>query len=169
MSLAPGLQWGTLDKDTHTICFPNLQSLMDAFIEITMTTSILGRLILVPVTGEYAYQRTVLSLSFRTIDREAAFCRVRVDTRDFFRVTPFISKIQQRPNGSVDFPNQLNSFDDTILYTDIVQRVYPSTYPAQKVDLSTFLMATQDQDSTVSRFFKHTLCERQVLNILKKF
>jgi len=180
MSLAPGLQWGTWDKDSDLISFPNLQCLQAALKDIThsidITYSLQGRLTYIPVTEEQpgdpswflSDERTVSSLSAIT---NRNVCHVCVETKDhaFNQYNTFMEKIFEHPNGSVVFPNKLKYFSDVLLYTDVIGRVYPSTYPAKKVDLQVFLMGTEKNNNSVFRFFKHTLCERRVLDLVKKF
>jgi len=190
--LAPGLQWGTWDKDSDLISFPNFQSIEAAlkdiarWILVSMSHECQRGLTNIPMTKKHPEDpsyflidaRTVSSLKFVTeVSRNGVVShQVRATARDhgLYQNHFFITTIIEHSDGSVVFPNQLMYRSDVLRFTDIVQLVYPLTYPAKKVDLSTFLMGTLDRDpktkdNPVSRFFKHTLCERQVLNIVKKF
>jgi len=189
MSLAPGLQWGTWDKDSDMISFPSFQNLQSALKEITRWLDISRALQLcltfIPVTEEHpgdppyfiVDKRSVSSLSFTTVFPNGVISRqVQVAAKDhtFNEDNLFIATIEEHSDGSVVFPNKLKYFSDVLLYTDIVQRVYPWAYPALKIDLQVLLMGTLDRDrntrdNPVFRFFKHTLCECRVLDLVKKF
>jgi hypothetical protein len=81
------------------------------------------------------------------------------------------TEIHTKNKQQICFTNQMEisipilGKSDWILFTDIVQAIYPFT----SFSMIDFLMASRDRDTAVSRVFRHTLCERQLFRLIKKF
>lgn len=82
-----------------------------------------------------------------------------------------LTEIFTTNHQKVHFVNQMGILipfghqSNWILFTDIVQAIYPFT----SFTMIDFLMATRDRDTAVARVFRHTLCERQLFRWLKSF
>lgn len=72
-------------------------------------------------------------------------------------------RLQPQENGSLNV-------QDVVLYSDLVSDIYSYTYISKKIDLFPLLLGgTNSPTTSISRFFRNPLCERQVLNLVQQF
>ena len=166
---------GILDRRFCFVTFPSLGSLKQALKEMThmMAHFVCHFQCIYEGTGWKSYpQRIFYDAWSQTI------CLIIRDREDRHIYELKYSHVHQNLNGSVFFSNIMNPQIDpeedypnrsSISFASIVIFLHQFTFAGQTTDLSTFLMGINNTVSSVFRFFKHPLCERQVLRLIQQF
>lgn len=166
---------GILDRRFCFVTFPNLDSLKQALKEMThmMAHFVWHFACMYEGTAQKPYPQRIFYDA-----RSQKICLIIGDREDRHIGELKYSKVHQNVDGSVFFSNTMNPQIDpeedypnrsSISYASIMIFLHRFTFAGQKPDLFTFLMGVNKPMSSVFRFFKHPLCERQVLRFVQQF
>ena len=172
------LDWGAIDNVFCFVYFPSKASLRAAMKEM----SYLMQHFVTDFPFSFATEcwDSYLNKIFYNEKLQSIFLRIEDRYIDDERHHLY-STVYEKRDGSVFFSNVMTLYEDmnmepgeyppmgTIDYAAVVNCLYRFTFAGQKPDLSTFLMGVNKPASSVFRFFKHPLCERQVLRFVQQF
>ena len=167
--LVPGYEWGSWDETKDVIRFPSKASLLHALQEIDDCMHRFDASTpYVDCSGD-PFDAQMERIFYDDKHRKVVIGVKEWCNDDF--PSAMQTTVLYEPSGSAVFRNVMTYFFDSITYSNSIQNLYHFTYPSKKIELSPLLLGTltQNQTTSISRFFRHSLCERQVLNLVRMF